>query len=130
VPASRGDDSTAIYPARLHSVALFVPAGVEDRRAAAGPAAVAAVLLLVFFHRDDGLDRMPPQPGAVRPGGVRLICHRAVGGCGGGPFPRRRIRIASIKGAQYGESPCWPGLVGWATGRLTELYASGARRVR
>jgi hypothetical protein len=73
---------------------------------------------------------VPPQPGAVRPGGVRLIRHRAAGGCGGGPFPRRRIQIASIKGAKYGESPCWPGLLSRAAGRLTEFYASGARRVR
>ena len=49
------------------------------QRAAAGPAAVAAVLFLVFFDGDDGLDGVPPQPGAVRAGRVCLVRHRAAG---------------------------------------------------
>jgi site-specific DNA recombinase len=60
----------------LDGVAFGVPACVEDGRAAAGPAAVAAVFLLVFLDGDDGLDRVAPQPGAVRAGGVCLVRHR------------------------------------------------------
>jgi hypothetical protein len=38
-----------------------------------------AVLLLVFLDRDDGLDTVLAQPGAVGSGGIRLIRHRPAG---------------------------------------------------
>ena len=77
VAGGHGPELLELAEAALYGVAFLVPAGVEGRRAAAGPAAVTAVLLLVLLDRDDRLDAVLAQPGAVRPGGVRLIGHRA-----------------------------------------------------
>src|ERR1039458_165076 len=66
VAGGHGPELFQLAEAALDGVALLVPAGVEDGRAASGTAAVAAVFLLVFLDGNDGRDVVAAQPGAAR----------------------------------------------------------------
>ena len=80
-------------------------------------AAVAAVGFLVFLDRDDRLDPPLAQVGAVGGRGVRLIAIAAAGRVRGLPLPGREMRMASIRGMNFGQSPCWPGVSRRVRGR-------------